>query len=205
MTIQLELPVVPLELRPVTLSGRGVRMEPLGPQHARGLFEAATVEAFRFLYIQPSPWSVEGFEAYVRTLTGDPNRVPLAIVEQGSGKVIGSSSYLAIRPKDQAAEIGTTWFNPGYWGTKVNPEIKFLMLRHAFETLKCQRISLRVDARNARSLSAVKKLGAKLEGVARRASIDRHGVCRDMVEFGIIPEEWPGIRAGLVTRLGYEP
>jgi N-acetyltransferase len=204
MPLQLPLPVYPLSLTPTTLTGRATRLEPLAPHHARGLFEAATHEVFRFLYLQPDPWSPEGFDAYVSTLTSDPNRVPLAIIHQPTSTVIGSSSYLAIRPKDHAAEIGTTWFNTAHWGTSVNPEIKFLMLRHAFETLNCQRICLRVDTRNTRSMSAVRKLGAHLDGVMRRSSIDRFGVCRDMAEFSIIPEEWPTIRAKLLDRLGYQ-
>jgi RimJ/RimL family protein N-acetyltransferase len=79
------------------------------------------------------------------------------------------------------------------------------MLRHAFETHKVQRVALRADARNARSLSAIRKLGAHFEGINRRSSIDRFGVCRDMATFGIIPEDWAGIRDGLIKRLGYTP
>lgn len=205
MTIQLPLPVVPMALGPVVLVGREARLEPLEERHAAGMLAAATPETFSWLFIGVEPWTVEGFEVYVRKLLSDPNRVALAVIEQATGRVVGSSSYLGIRPKDQAAEIGTTWISPGCRGTRVNPEIKFLMLRHAFEVLKAQRIFLRVDARNARSLAAVRKLGAVEEGVMRRDSINRHGVCRDMVVFGIIPEDWARIRGGLIERLGYEP
>lgn len=205
MTIQLTLPIVPLSIKPVTLTGRATRLEPMSIEHARGLFLAASQDIFHFLYIQPSPWTEAGFGAYARTLLTDPNRVPFTIVHQPSGQIIGSSSFLNIRPKDQAVEIGTTWFNTAHWGTTVNPEIKFLMLRHMFETLRVQRVTFRVDARNSRSLSAVRKLGAMQEGVIRRDSIDRFAVCRDMVQFSIIPEEWPGIRSRLIERLTYEP
>lgn len=193
-----------LSLTPVTLTGRLTRLEPLALPHARGLFEAATKEVFRFLSIQPEPWSPEGFVSYIHTLLSDTKRVPLAIIHQETARVIGSSSYLNIRPPDHAAEIGTTWFNDAFWGTGVNPEIKLLMLGHAFDTLKCQRICLRVDTRNTRSMAAVRKLGATLEGIHRRSSIDRFGVCRDMAEFGIIPEEWPAIKAKLFDRLGHK-
>ena len=203
--MQLPLPVHPISITPVTLTGRLTRLEPLAPHHARGLHSAATPDVFRYLYIQPDPWSPEGFDAYIATLNSDPNRRAFAIIHQPTDRVIGSSSILGIRPNDRSAEIGTTWFHEAHWGTKVNPEIKFLMLRHLFETVGCQRMWFRADTRNTRSIAAIKKLGAHLDGTLRRMSIDRFGYARDMAEFSILSDEWPAVRKGLVERLKYEP
>jgi RimJ/RimL family protein N-acetyltransferase len=203
--MQLPLPILPISLTPVTLTGRLLRLEPLTIHHSRGLFSAATPEVFHYLYIQPTPWTPEGFEAYINTLNADPTRVPLAVIHQPTDTVIGSSGFLGIRPNDRSAEIGTTWYSAAHQGTLVNPECKFLMLRHLFETVGCQRMWFRVDTRNSRSMAAVTKLGARLDGVLRRMSIDRFGYARDMAEFSILSEEWPPIKAGLIARLGYGP
>ena len=203
--MQLPLPIQPISISPTTLTGRLTRLEPLAPNHARGLFEAASKEVFNFLFIQPDPWTPEGFDAYVTTLNSDSARRAFAIIHLPTNRVIGSSSYFGIRPNDRSAEIGTTWFAAEHWGTKVNPEVKLLMLRHLFETVGCQRMWFRADTRNTRSMAAIKKLGAHLDGILRRMSIDRFGYARDMAEFSILSEEWPAVKAKLIARLGYEP
>jgi RimJ/RimL family protein N-acetyltransferase len=98
-------------------------------------------------------------------------------------------------------EIGSTWYTPDVWGTRVNPECKLLLLAHAFDALGMNRVSLCTDARNARSQAAIEKLGAVKEGVLRSHMVTQGGRIRDSVLYSIVIEEWPEVKARLAARL----
>jgi RimJ/RimL family protein N-acetyltransferase len=66
-------------------------------------------------------------------------------------------------------------------------------------------VQLKTDGRNRQSQAAIAKLGAQREGVLRKHLILQDGYIRDTVMFSIIAEEWPAVKAGLETRLGYAP
>jgi RimJ/RimL family protein N-acetyltransferase len=83
----------------------------------------------------------------------------------------------------------------------VNTEAKYLMLRHAFETLGCKRVELKTDALNERSRNAILRIGAKQEGIFRRHLLTDTGRMRDTVYFSILDDEWPAVRARLEARL----
>ena len=194
-------------VEPVTLAGRVVRLEPLELRHAPGLFEAATPDLFTYTPQAPKEWSVAGFEADVKRVTGLPDVVAFAMVHVPTGKVIGRTTYMDIQPDHKGLEIGRTWIARPHQGTEVNPEVKLLMLRHAFETLapSAIRVQFTTGASNLHSQAAIAKLGAVKEGVLRRNRILPTGLPRDTVYYSIVAEEWPGVKAGLVERLGWEP
>jgi RimJ/RimL family protein N-acetyltransferase len=94
-----------------------------------------------------------------------------------------------------------TWIGKPHRGTKVNPEIKLLMIGHAFEVMGCERVQLKTDGRNIHSQRAIEKLGAKKEGILRRHGQMPDCFMRDTVMYSILPEEWPEVKAGLLARL----
>ncbi len=197
-----------MRVAPVRLDGRAIWLEPLREDHAADLFEAArTPELFTYFryHFRPETWNVEGFREFIRATYQRPDACPFAIVFRASGKAIGQTCYLSIRPADFALEIGATWIGPDYQGTAVNPESKFLLLRHAFETLGAVRVEIKTDSRNTHSRRAIEKLGAKQEGILRKHLIMPDGYIRDSVIFSILDDEWPVIRARLIERLGYTP
>ncbi len=75
-----------------------------------------------------------------------------------------------VQPEHKGVEIGWTWYARETWGTVVNPEAKYHLLRHAFEDWGTIRVCLKTDDLNLRSQNAIKKLGAKSEGTATTAS-----------------------------------
>jgi RimJ/RimL family protein N-acetyltransferase len=83
----------------------------------------------------------------------------------------------------------------------VNTEAKYLMLRHAFETLGCLRVEFKTDALNQRSRNAIRRIGATEEGTFRRHIVTWSGRVRDSVYFSIIAEEWPRVKASIEARL----
>jgi N-acetyltransferase len=98
-------------------------------------------------------------------------------------------------------EIGWTWIAKPWQRSAINTEAKYLMLRHAFETLGCIRVELKTDALNERSRAAIVRIGAREEGILRRHIITDSGRIRDTVYYSIIAEEWPGVKRRLEERL----
>lgn len=190
-------------VEPVILEGRVVRLEPLETRHAPGLLSAAEPGLFRFTPQAPAEWSVAGFEADVRRVTALPGVVAFAVVHRPSGAVIGRTTYMEIRPEHRKLEIGRTWLARAHQGTLVNPEMKLLMLRHAFEGLAppAVRVQFTTGLTNEHSQRAIAKLGAVREGTIRRDQILADGSRRDTVVFSVIGEEWEGVRRGLEERV----
>lgn len=192
-------------VEPATLIGRFVSLVPLTPAHAPDLFACTPADTFTYFSIVPPSHTVEGMEAYIRTLTSDPGRLHFAVIDvspgQTHGKAIGSTSFYDIRPAHLGLEIGFTWYGASARGTAANPESKRLLLDHAFETLGAERVAFRTDARNSRSRRALAKLGATEEGVLRHHLLMPDGAWRDTVYFSMLREEWPLARAGLDARI----
>lgn len=191
-----------LTVEPVVLYGRYVRLEPAAKHHAESLASHATPETFQhFVTGQPPTYDRDGLEDYISSLANRPDLQSFAVVLQATDEAIGMSSYLDIRAAHRGLEIGMTWYGAPYRGTVVNPESKLLLLGHAFETLNCVRVQLKTDARNKVSQAAIRKLGAKFEGVLRQHGVMPDGYIRDTVMYSILPEEWPSVKANLEERV----
>jgi RimJ/RimL family protein N-acetyltransferase len=102
-----------------------------------------------------------------------------------------AKAHYSLSQEHRHGEIGKTWLSPHTWGTHLNTECKYLLLRHCFETLQMLRVQFRTDGRNVRSQRAVERLGAMREGVLRYNWILPDGYVRDTVYYSILLEEWP--------------
>jgi len=188
---------------PCALEGLSTRLEPLGLEHLDGL-AAASVGHGLFRYFPFALDSREGMRAFVETMCASRAvgaTLSFATIERATGRVAGSTSFLAIDRANRRVEIGATWLAPPWQRTSLNTEAKYLMLRHAFETARLNRVELKTDARNARSRAAIARIGAKEEGTFRRHMVMPDGALRDTVWFSVIAEEWPEVRKRLAQRL----
>ena len=122
--------------------------------------------------------------------------IVFAQVWRETGRAIGSTRLLDVRPADRQVEIGSTFLARDYWRTPANTESKYLFLKHCFETLGCIRVALKTDGRNARSQEAIARLGAVREGTLRK-HMNVRGYQRDTVYFSILDTEWPSVRSRL--------
>jgi RimJ/RimL family protein N-acetyltransferase len=185
------------------LRGSIVALEPLAPSHADALWVAAqAAEIWTWLWRAAASRATfdEWFdEALASTAAGREG--VFATCDAGTGTPIGSTRYLNVRPADRVVEIGWTWLAPSAWRSGANVEAKLLMLRHAFETLGCQRVEFKTDARNERSRAAIAALPAQFEGILRKHMIVGGVGVRDSAYYSVIDDEWPAVRANLEERL----
>lgn len=195
-----------LNVQPVSLTGRTVRLEPLTEGHVPDLARVSNNETIWRYMLYGNVDSEAKMLAWVQDLLERQRRgtdVPFAVIHLESGRAIGATRYMDIRHKDRGLEIGGTWYGVEYQRTAVNTECKFLLLQHAFDVLGCIRVQLKTDSRNERSQRAIERLGAVREGVLRNHMITPEGVFRHSVYYSILDTEWPKVREGLIQRLDY--
>ena len=194
-----------MDIQPITLTGRVIRLEPANAAHAVGLAKHGEPDIFNYSFPPPT-FDEAGFAALIATIEERTNMQYFVIVHQETGEAIGATSYMDIQPNNRWLEIGSTWISKAYQGTAVNPEMKYMLLRHAFEEQDAIRVQLKTDKRNLQSQRAIEKLGAKKEGVLRQHVIMWDGYIRDTVMYSILPDEWHNeVKPNLEARLGYAP
>lgn len=190
-------------LEPALLVGQHVRLEPLAPEHAEGLAAAAADgEGWRkWTTTVPTP---EGVPAEIERRLGlhrEGAMVPWATCLP-DGRPVGMTTYMGIDPVNRRLEIGYTWLAVPVQRTLVNPEAKLLQLGRAFDELGCIAVEFRTHWHNRQSRRAIEALGAKQDGVLRNHVVWRDGSLRDTVVYSVVRDEWPGVRSGLLARLG---
>lgn len=190
-----------MDVTPIRLEGEALLLEPLRPEHASELFPLAEPEIFAHTLDWPADRSREAFDAWLQRCLAAPASLDFVMRRRETGEAVGCSAYLEIRPAHRGLEIGRTWIARRWQGSRVNPESKYLLLRHAFETLDAVRVQFKTDLNNLHSQRALEKLGARREGVLRKYQIRANGFVRDTVMYSITAEEWAGVKAGLEARL----
>ncbi|KAB0265403.1 GNAT family N-acetyltransferase [Microvirga brassicacearum] len=192
-----------LTIKPVTLSTDRLTLRPLSLDDVPALAAAASDGALweKKTTTIPRP---EGFAAYVENALALQEKglvLPFATVVRDGNRVVGSTRYMNIDAANHRVEIGTTWIARSWQRTFVNSHAKFLMLRHAFETLGCNAVELRTHRLNDQSRAAIERLGAKLDGVLRQHMIMPDGSVRDTAVYSILRGEWPAIRDRIESNL----
>ena len=191
------------QVRPVTLASEHVRLEPLGLGHVEGLKRAAADGELWTIRVTsvPDPGDTRGY--IERALQGfaEGHRLAFAVIDAGTGEVIGSSSYHDIVPAVDRLEIGYTWYAQSRQRSHVNASAKLLLMTHAFETLGARLVGWRTDNFNFASQRAIERLGARKDGVLRHHAVRRDGTIRDTVMYSMTAAEWPEAKAELESRL----
>jgi RimJ/RimL family protein N-acetyltransferase len=189
-----------MEVKAVTLTGKTVRLAPLGEGHIPGLAQVGA---------EPSIWTympygqmttASAMRTWVQNLlqhSEDGAELPFVVIHLATGRVAGATRYMDIRPAHRGLEIGGTWYGVEFQRTGVNTECKYLLLQHAFEVLGCIRVQLKTDSRNERSQRAIERIGAVREGVLRNHIILPDGVYRHSVYYSVVDTEWPSVKRQL--------
>lgn len=192
-----------MNVQPVTLTGRHVRLEPLAAQHLNALCQVGLDPEIWRWYTKPvrTRDDMREFIDVALQWQAEGTALPFVTIEQSSGCAVGSTRYMNIDKPNRHVEIGATWIGPPWQRTAVNTAAKYLMLRHAFETLGCIRVELKTDELNQRSRDAILRLGARQEGIFRNHMICSDGRLRNSVWFSIIDSEWPRVKTVLEQKL----
>jgi N-acetyltransferase len=200
-------PLAPETFRPpVVLSGRYVRLVPLGPEPLPGLV-ASAADPEIWTYFRGGDLRTE---AAMRTLISellqrqaDGTDLPFTVLDRANDRAIGMSRYLEIDRPNSGVEIGGTWLGREHWRTPCNTEMKLLMLRYAFEVARVHRVQIKTDLRNERAQRAIERLGAVREGILREHVLLGTGCRRSSVYYSILEDEWPSVQQrleGLLAR-----
>ena len=190
-------------VQPVTLRSNGLRLEPLALTHEDGLAAAAADGQLWRLRVTSVPEPQET-RAYIETalqMREQGTRFAFAVIDEATGRVLGSTSFHDIIAAVRRVEIGYTWYARSVQRSHVNTTCKLLMLGHAFDQLGCHVVGWRTDNFNFASQRAIERLGAKKDGVIRGHALRRDGTIRDTVMYSLRAGEWPESRAHLLSKL----
>ena len=192
-----------VDLTPIMLEGRHVRLEPLARNHRDGLVAAAADgELWRIpVTTVPSPEMMAAHIDSALVEQDEGREMPFVIIHVGRDRIVGSTRYMHITPDHRRVEIGSTWLARTAQRTAVNTEAKFLLLQYAFETWACNRIEFLTHVLNEASRSALVRIGAREEGVLRQHMIMPDGGLRDSICYSIIRPEWDAVKADLLAKL----
>lgn len=193
----------PSELKPPTLIGNQIELRPLQPEHREAMLSAAADGELWNLKVTAVP-STSTIDSYIATAVAGRDAgsmLPFVIVQQASGRIIGSTRFWKIDRTNRKMEIGHTWLSQSVQRTGVNTEAKYLLLGYAFEVLQAVRVQFTTDELNDRSRAAILRIGAKQEGIVRHERIMPDGRKRNSVRFSIIDDEWCEVKARLEVLL----
>ncbi|GAB4493196.1 MAG: GNAT family protein [Anaerolineales bacterium] len=191
-------------VEPITLEGNFVRLEPMTEEHAYRLSLIGNDPSIWRYMLYGELTTEQDMLAWVRDMLARKaagTDQPFVVIQKESGMVAGATRYMEIRPQHRGLEIGGTWYGVQFQRTAVNTEAKYLLLRHAFETLGAIRVQFKTDSRNERSQRAIERLGAVREGFLRNHMILEDGVIRHSVYYSILDTEWPVVKARLEEKL----
>lgn len=192
--------MVKLIVVPNRLSLHGVRLEPLTISHEDNLVEACQDGKLWELTVTSVP-KPDKVSEYIHKAESTSDRVAFAVIDESTGKAIGSTSYHDILPLAKRLDIGYTWYAKSYWCTHVNTACKLMLLTYAFDQLNYLTVGWRTDRDNIQSQKAIERLGAKKDGIIRGDRVRRDGVIGDTVKYSMTVDEWQIAKANLQAKL----
>ena len=192
-----------LWLSDIELEGESVKLIPLQKEHRAALLRAASDgELWNLWYTSvPSEATIDNYIAQAFEDKTKGIALPFVVIEKSSNTIVGSTRICNAVLNHRRLEIGYTWYAKTHQRTGVNTECKYLLLKHAFETLQCIAVEFRTHWHNQTSRNAIARLGAKQDGVLRNHQVDTAGILRDTVVFSITREEWPVVKKSLTFKM----
>jgi N-acetyltransferase len=189
-----------MEITPVILTGKIIQLEPLKMEHAEQLVVAAQSEEI-WEHTLDKPRDIEKMRSYIQRALGDKLQVPFAVKHLKEDRFIGSTRYWEIAAWRRGLQIGFTWFAREFWGSGVNAESKYLLMKYAFEDLNIVRVEFQTSTLNFRAQKALLALGAIEEGTLRARVVRPDGSRLDCIFYSILDTEWPAIKRKLESRI----
>jgi len=173
-----------------TLTGAMVTLRELRLTDAPSLFVSLTTdEVARF--ISPPPTTLDGFERFIgwaHRQRAAGQYICFAVVARTSDIAIGLFQIRSLEPNFGNAEWGFA-IAYEFWGTGAFVDGAALILDFAFTILGSHRLEARAATVNGRGNAALRKIGARREGVLRKSFL-RNGEYLDQSLWTILGEDW---------------
>jgi len=187
------------------LEDERVLLRPLQESDLQHLLEYAHNEPDNWRFSSANGYGEDNMRTYIKTTLEERQKgeqYPFIVFDKATSEYAGSTRYYDIQTKHQMLQLGYTWYSDRFRGTGLNKHCKFLLLQFAFEELDMYRVEFRADARNERSIAAMKSIGCKPEGIIRSHMWLADGTRRDSIVLSILKEEWEnGVKERLAGRL----
>ena len=145
----------------------------------------------------------EKLENYLQSallLKREETAYPFLVFDKKDQKIAGCTRFYEMDFHHKSLSIGYTWYGKEFHRSGLNRHCKLLLLTYAFETLTMERVEFRADAKNAKSIAAMKGIGCTLEGTLRNNCSAESGR-RDSVVLSIIRSEWEEVKAVLKAKI----
>lgn len=185
------------------LENERVQLRPLSFTDHAFLLPFSLKEPALWRYSLTSAAGEEKLENYLQAaiqLREEETGYPFLVYDKLKEKIAGSTRFYSINFHHKTLSIGYTWYGQEFQRTGLNRHCKLLLLTHAFEVLEMQRVEFRSDAKNAKSITAMQRIGCTLEGTLRNNCTAETGR-RDTVVLSIIKNEWQNIKNALMTKI----
>ncbi len=153
-----------------TLTGKQITLRPLLAEDFEALYEAASDPIIWAMHPDSYRYERDIFEQRFFN-SAISSGGALAVIDNRTARMIGSSRYYDWNPEQGEVAIGFTFIEQAYWGKGVNTEMKALMLNHIFEY--ADRVWFHIAEENIRSVKAVEKLGASYSHKENKAVEDK--------------------------------
>ena len=176
-----------------TLEDDSVSLRPLQLSDVPHLLNISVNEPETWTYSSKSAAGEEALKLYIEEAVASRaagTEYPFIVFDKQTGQYAGSTRFYDINLKHSTLQLGYTWYGKNFRGTGLNKHCKFLLLRFAFETLGAERVEFRADARNERSIAAMKSIGCTVEGILRSHIPLKEGGRRDSIILSILKDEW---------------
>jgi len=167
----------------------------------RAMEETDIPHLLNFSLQEPEIWSYglvtaageENLKKYVQTAIKnmqDRKEYPFIVYDKQAKAYAGSTRFYDIQQPFRTTQLGYTWYGKAFQRTGLNRHCKYLLLQYCFETWGLERVEFRADAKNLRSVTAMKAIGCVEEGILRNHMPTAQGGRRDSIILSILRSEW---------------
>ncbi len=140
-----------------TLENDNVKLIPLSQNDFEELFAVASDPLVWEQHPNKDRYKREVFENFFKGAM--ESKGAFKIIDKESNEIAGSTRFYDYNADDNSIFIGYTFYGTKFWGSKLNPQVKKLMLDYIFQFV--DKVNFHVGKDNIRSQKAMEKLGAK--------------------------------------------
>ncbi|MBS1932900.1 MAG: GNAT family N-acetyltransferase [Bacteroidetes bacterium] len=191
----------------ISLEDDRVLLRPLQENDIEFFLPFAMNEPETWYYSLVSPAGEEGMKKYISTTIRQraaKTEYPFIVFDKKENKYAGSTRFYDIQLNNLSTQLGYTWYGKEFRRSGLNRHCKLLMLTYAFENWGMERVEFRADARNEKSVNAMKAIGCVVEGILRSHSTIDAGGRRDSIILSILKNEWfGGVKQRLIEKINY--